>query len=176
MARRFTDSRKWDDEWFLDLPNKHKLLWLYLVDKCDHAGVYKHSQRLEKCCLSESYDWEMVIESFGNRIVKISDTKYFIPKFLKFQYPAGLNSQKPSIIGVRKLLKEHGLDDVVREKLGKEFLIVSESLANDYLTNKVKDKDKVKVKDKVTKGGSGGKYKSAAQKLLDQYKAENGEG
>ena len=41
MAKRFTDSEKWKDAWFMDLPSKYKLFWLYLLDECNHAGVWK---------------------------------------------------------------------------------------------------------------------------------------
>jgi hypothetical protein len=28
MAKRFTDSAKWDDPWFAELPSKYKLFYL----------------------------------------------------------------------------------------------------------------------------------------------------
>jgi hypothetical protein len=39
MAKRLTDSNKWNDSWFTNLPMDIKLVWIYLLDACDHAGV-----------------------------------------------------------------------------------------------------------------------------------------
>jgi hypothetical protein len=45
MAKRFTETTKWDDPWFLDLSTAGKLFWLYLCDKCDNAGVIHIHER-----------------------------------------------------------------------------------------------------------------------------------
>ena len=39
MAKRFTDTDIWKKKWFRKLPLEIKLLWCYLKDSCDHAGV-----------------------------------------------------------------------------------------------------------------------------------------
>jgi hypothetical protein len=41
MTRRFTETDKWQDEWFLSLPFEAKLLFLYLCDNCDCAGFWE---------------------------------------------------------------------------------------------------------------------------------------
>ena len=41
MAKRFTDTIKWKKRFFRELSNEYKLLWLYLVDDCDHAGIWE---------------------------------------------------------------------------------------------------------------------------------------
>jgi hypothetical protein len=49
MTRRFTETDKWQDDWFLELPFEAKLLFLYLCDACDCAGFwevnYEHASR-----------------------------------------------------------------------------------------------------------------------------------
>ena len=40
MAKRFTATEKWDDPFFCNLEAKYKLAWIYLLDKCDNAGIY----------------------------------------------------------------------------------------------------------------------------------------
>ena len=39
MAKRFTDTDKWKKGFIRNLPTKYKLLWLYILDDCNHAGV-----------------------------------------------------------------------------------------------------------------------------------------
>ena len=40
MAKRFTDTGKWKKKWIRQLDPKYKLFWFYLLDNCDHAGVF----------------------------------------------------------------------------------------------------------------------------------------
>lgn len=39
MKVKFTDPNKWSDKWFRSLTPNQKLLWLYLIDNCDIAGL-----------------------------------------------------------------------------------------------------------------------------------------
>ena len=46
MAKRFTDNQKWSKSWFMDLEPKDKLLWIYMIDSCDHAGIWEVNWKL----------------------------------------------------------------------------------------------------------------------------------
>lgn len=39
--RRFTETQKWDDPWFRELPGSHKLVFLYILDRCNNAGFWE---------------------------------------------------------------------------------------------------------------------------------------
>ena len=84
--KRFTETTKWDDPWFLDLPAFEKLLWIYLCDKCDNAGVIDLSLRKAAFELNGMGDVANGLETLGTRIRKLSHGKYFIPAFVRFQY------------------------------------------------------------------------------------------
>lgn len=45
MAYRYSDTLKWQDEWFVDLSSCEKLLFIYLCDNCDIAGFFELSYR-----------------------------------------------------------------------------------------------------------------------------------
>lgn len=38
---RFTETNKWDDPWFRGLQGAYKLVFLYIVDRCNNAGFWE---------------------------------------------------------------------------------------------------------------------------------------
>jgi hypothetical protein len=147
MPKRFTDKNKWDDEWYSLLDNDSKIVWEYLLDRCDHAGVGKLNMRMINFCCNVAWEQSKIESIFQTRLI-FKVNFYFIPKYLKFQYPKGLNSKKPAIVSVRNILKEKGLYDYVSDLYGNEYLMIKEPLGNGYITIKDKDKDKDKDTDK----------------------------
>lgn len=135
MAKRFTDSRKWDDPWFSNLPSISKLLWMYILDKCDHAGVWKVNEPLAKFQLGD-FDFEQAKLSLGNKIVPFNDHKWFIPKFIEFQY-GELSQDNRVHASILQILKKEGL---------------CKGLVSPMEKAKDKDKDKDKDKEKNNNG------------------------
>lgn len=87
MAKRLTDVNKWDDPWFVDLKHEYRFLWLYILDKCSHAGVWKVNKRLAEFVIGSTIDWEGFLKACNGRIkVYQGGEKWFCPKFLDFQY------------------------------------------------------------------------------------------
>jgi hypothetical protein len=41
MAKRFTDTEKWDDPWFRQLSPKMKCCWQFICDRCNLVGIWK---------------------------------------------------------------------------------------------------------------------------------------
>ena len=39
IMKRFTETNKWEDPWFRKLKPEMKLLWSWLLDSCDNAGI-----------------------------------------------------------------------------------------------------------------------------------------
>jgi len=139
MAKRFTASDKWDDPWFYELPDKDKLFWIFILDRCDMAGVWKVNWRM-----TESYlGYRPNLDSFGGRIVVLSEGKLFVPGFIRFQY-GELNPANRMHRGVLSALRGHG---VASEE--------GPSKAHQSPINGAKDKDKDKDK-AVVVGGVGG--------------------
>lgn len=131
MAKRFTDSAKWDDPFFADLSNEYKLLWIYILDKCDHAGIFKVNTKMAEFCIGTKFDWKAVQGVFTGRIQTLNGEKWFIPKFIKFQYGvlAKQNRVHNSII---QILKKEGVFKPLKRSV-----------------NGRKDKDKEQDKDMV---------------------------
>ena len=91
MAKRFIDTGLFDDSWFMDLSKDAKLLWIYLITKCNHAGIIEFNSKLWQFQTGiKSID--TVIKQLSNRLVSVKEQYFFIPKFLYYQYPNFPNS------------------------------------------------------------------------------------
>jgi hypothetical protein len=144
MGKRFTATEKWNDGWFLGLSKENKLIWCYILDTCTNGGRWiKNFKMLNFCCDSNitEKDFKGI---FDGRIIGF-DGFFFIPKFLRFQYPKGLNSLKPAIISVRNEVLQYNLLPIIKQSLGNDYLIIKDK---DTDKDKDKDKDKEKEKDK----------------------------
>ena len=113
------DSTKWDKAWFWHLPMVYKLFWVYICDRCDYAGVWDVNASLAEHQLhtdaerlayeTMSYDLEKALEHFGDRVIPFDDgKKWFIPKFITFQYGV-LDPDKPVHKNVLKKLQTRGV-------------------------------------------------------------------
>lgn len=165
MAKRLTDSNKWNDNWFNELSAEMKLVWIYILDTCDHAGVYKVSFKSIRFYTGTKATENEIIECLKERIYIVDNgNKWFIPKFITFQYKNFFVSNAPVIKSARELLISHNIiqpnDNVlpiITKELYKGYLTIDKGLDNDYITTKDKDKDnnkdnnmdKVKATDNV---------------------------
>ena len=141
MAKRLTDSEKWNDDWYISLNNDYRIIWIWLLDNCSHAGICKRSMKLLNMMCNTNITEEDLIKSMDGRVFLV-DNNWFIPKFLKFQY-ANLHSDRPVIISVVKELVKLGYNKLIPESFGNDYLMIKD---------KSKDKDKV-VKQKNEKNG-----------------------
>jgi hypothetical protein len=132
VSKRLTDSRKWDDEWFLELSLKHKMLWLYILDKCDHAGFFKPNMKLATFCIGEKITLEEMKTVFKDRIYE-SGSKWFIPKFITFQY-GELSSDSAFHRKIISILDTNRVSTLYRQGIN-------------TLKEEIKDKDKYKEKE-----------------------------
>lgn len=82
--KRFTATEKWDDQWFRKLSTPAKLLWLYLWDKCDNAGVVSFDLEVASVTIRETIQEKHVTE-LGDKITAIGD-KFLIKSFVSFQF------------------------------------------------------------------------------------------
>lgn len=108
MARRMTDTAKWGDEWFMELSPSTKLLWFYLCDQCDHAGLWKVNRRLAELQMGRAIDWEKAQGELGDRIQVVGD-RWHIRKFVEFQYGPTPNEKNNAHAGVLKVLRSFSL-------------------------------------------------------------------
>jgi len=143
MSKRFTDTEKWKDEWFADLDPEIKLFYLYILDTCDHAGVWKVNFRLAEFSMGVKIDKDAALKSFNGRVIQIGFDKWCVTKFITFQYGKTLNLRNNSHRGALKLLEFHGLETSSYAPPSKpQEMETYDSLAH-------KDQDQIQVQDQV---------------------------
>jgi hypothetical protein len=156
MAKRLTDTEKWNDDWYISLSNDYRIIWQWLLDNCNHAGICKRSIRLLNLMCNTKVSEEELIKTMEDRII-VKNNNWFIPKFLKFQYTS-LHSNRPVIISVVKELEKNELLSMIPQSFGNDYLIIKD---------KDKDKDKDIVKPKNEKNGKfSGNFKAQGEELF----------
>lgn len=131
MAKRFIDTGLFDDSWFMDLSKDAKLLYIYLITKCDHAGIIDFNERL--CKLQTGInDLNEALKQLGNRCLTVREQYKFMPKFIFYQYPNFPNSNVRTQISAIERLRDFQL---ITEDLKINFNpseTVNEQLSNSY--------------------------------------------
>jgi hypothetical protein len=125
MPKRFTDPDKWKDEWFLGLTNDQRIIWFYIIDTCTNAGRWKKNFKLLNFCCNSNIDETLFKDMFNGRVID-KESYYFIPKYVYFQNPKGLNSEKPAVVAIREELIQYGLVGIIIKLYGKEYLTLEE--------------------------------------------------
>ena len=135
MAKRMTDTDKWKKRFVRDLSPQHKLLWFYILDDCNHAGIWEVDIEVASIRVGYELIYDMLPESFLDKIVIFDNgDKWFIPDFIDFQY-GELNPNSNVHKSVISLLQRYNLEGYVK--------------GLQTLPNTEQDKDIVIVKDKV---------------------------
>lgn len=108
MGKRMTDTAKWDKLWFRTLPLHLKLLWLFICDRCDQAGVWNADFGTASFMIGAPVTETELVKHFGAKLKKISETEYWIPTFIEFQCGT-LSLKSPAHKPIFKLIEKHKL-------------------------------------------------------------------
>lgn len=144
MAKRFSDTDKWKKPFIRSMPTAYKLLWIYILDECDHAGIWQVDIPVAELKIGEKIELHKAIKFFDGKITQISGgEKWFIPDFIDFQYGGNLNPANRVHESVIKLLNKYSLLDSENKVLPSPL-----QGAKDKDKDKDKEQDKDKDKDK----------------------------
>lgn len=136
MAKRFTDSTKWSKPFIRSMKAPYKLLWLYILDECDHAGIWQVDFEVAQVKIGEKLNLETAIQQLSGKIYPFADgEKWFIPDFIDFQYGV-LNPENRAHNSVIQLLNKYNLSSEIKP--------LTSPLQGAMDIDKDKDKDMVK--------------------------------
>ena len=134
MAKRFTDTMKWDKMWYRKLDTVNKCFWNYICDRCDHSGIWEVDFETAGYFIGVDLDIVSIKDVFKKQYVELSNgKKWFLQDFVDFQY-GELNPANRVHQSVMLKLKKEG---------------ANKGLLSPYQGVKDKDKDKDMDKDKV---------------------------
>jgi hypothetical protein len=138
MAKRFTDTDKWKKPLLRSLQAPYKLLWLYILDDCDHAGIWHVDLEVASIRIGHQIELRDIKEKFNGHVVFFdNDEKMFLPAFIEFQYGT-LNESNRVHQSVLSLLEKYELSKF-------------KDLISPLQGTKDKDKDKDMDKDEKEK-------------------------
>lgn len=142
MAKRFTDTDKWNKKWYRQLGSKLRDVRQFILDNCTHAGVWEVDLETLKHFTGQSVGVCDIEAAFRGEVIRLPGDKIFIPAFIDFQYGPLSEESKPHQSVIKELKK----------------LTLWEEYAKGYPT--LKDKEKEKEKDK--EGESEGKIETTS--------------
>jgi len=158
MKKRYTDCDIWEDDFFQRLSPTYKLLWFYICNKCDHAGIWKPStvNFTATTKLRVRLDRFLAAVNRGKeRVVVLDNGRWYLANFCQFQYTAadrvtksGMNVKNSVHLSALRILNKNGIafEFLLPEKGRKKNVcrVSTEVLQSVCL----KDKDKVQYKRK----------------------------
>jgi len=112
MAKRFSDTEIWSEDWFLEMPNEYKLFWFYMLSKCDHAGLFKVNLRSFRGQLEVNLSSTDALKYFNNgkdRIRVVSENLWYIEEFFVFQYGTTFNINNRLHESIKNQLEKNGI-------------------------------------------------------------------
>lgn len=108
----------WNDTWFVSIPQRQKILYLYLLSKSSKCGIFELNTRtinFDLMCEGEKinpYTIEEILTFAGDRIKPINDTKAIIVAYIRVNWMRGKSfdpTKNPLHRGIQQELARYGL-------------------------------------------------------------------
>lgn len=110
MAKRFSDTEKWKKSFIRGLSPELKLLWFYMLDDCDIAGLWTVDWEIMEIRTGCKIKLSVAKGAFVNHIVEIDNgEKWFVPSFIEFQYGPELSKNNNIYKSINKILNKYDL-------------------------------------------------------------------
>ena len=140
MAKRFTDTDKWKKRFIRGLEPAYKVFWLYLLDDCNHAGIWDVDIEVAKIKIGCEITEDRAKEVFKDKIDIFDDgEKWFIKDFILFQYGT-LNENNRVHLSIINILNKFEIKPLISP--------LQRAKDKDKDMDKDKDKDKEKEENK----------------------------
>lgn len=105
MANKYTDTDKWDDDWFLSLSPVQKCIWNFLCDNVKGCGEMKISFKKLTDCIGAPITRAEFDEAFEGRVFWIESDVVWVPGTLARMYRKFSPRIKAEINVARKVVR-----------------------------------------------------------------------
>lgn len=120
MPNRFTATEKWQKAWFCALNSTNKLVWNYICDNCNNAGIWDINWPILEFHTGTPTPVNPAVfgvrDDLLPRVITLPNNRWFIPGFVLFQQKisnlSDLNPDNNSHKNIIYLLKKDGIYDV----------------------------------------------------------------
>ena len=137
MSKRFVDTSLWGKKWYRTMPPRMKLFYFYLLTNCDHAGMYDVDLDLAEFQIGMEVKQKDIDKHLKEHIEVIKDDKWWIKKFVDFQY-GELNPNVKAHASVIKILTKYNC----LQRVSNTYASVQDQDQDKYINkNKVKGKE-----------------------------------
>lgn len=110
MPKRFTDTEKWKKPFVRSLSCELKLIWIYILDECDVAGLWQVDWDVLQIRLGVKTTMNEAAQALKENIVILDrGEKWFIPTFIEFQYGPELSRTNNIFKSIDRILSKYDL-------------------------------------------------------------------
>ena len=131
MAKRFIDTGFLDQKWIRKLSPEKKIFIIYLMLKCDNAGIIELDYDDASFWIGKKVD---NIDFLPDKyLISINESgKYFMPKFIEWQYPNFPHSKVHQQEQAKQILVKNGIFDIENQVfiLPKGYVSFTQALPN----------------------------------------------
>jgi hypothetical protein len=113
MAKRFTSTELWVEDWFCEMPMEYKLYWYYMLSKCNHAGIFKVNTRMFNNINDCNINNKTALNFFNcdkKRIREINENVWLIEDFFYYQYGKSFNIKNRVHKSINEVYKQYNID------------------------------------------------------------------
>lgn len=140
MSKRQAETKIWSTQrWYRKMHPYHKLVWKYLIDCCDHAGIWKIdygqlvedtgiegfnlAQFIEAC--NTDFDKETGERIFRERVLVVNKGILWITGFVRFQYENKDFQVNPEVQVIKSALAILNGYGILQQALDKGYITLS---------------------------------------------------
>jgi len=182
MAKRFTVSDKWENVKFRKYSPDAKLLFLYILDKCDIAGFWEIDLELAAFSIGKNMDWEPVLEELSNSYITVSQGLLWVKNFIYYQGNWPLRDNVPAHKAIARILCQHKSfsNNVLSYLESKTSVRVTQELVNSIShshsisNSRSKGKSKGKEEKTLSKKHTNKRFTPPTLTDIEQYIKDNG--
>lgn len=132
MAKRFIDTGFLEQKWIRKLSPERKIFLIYLMLKCDNGGIIELDMEDIEFWIGKKIGDPLRFLPEGYLILIHDSGKYFMPKFIEWQYPNFPHSKVHQQAQAKDILIRNGIFDVDSQSINicKVYVKVTEDLPN----------------------------------------------